>query len=318
MMKVGSFILLPCEAGEVARRILRRDGGGVAAAPVSQTAAAATPPPPCCAWSPSPASQGRRRRPFAFVAGLFLIPFPAFAGQPVDLRPDLAGHAGVVTLGDIFEGVEGASARKVVGRAPVGGEAVLDAGDVQLAARSAGLDWANSSGQRRIIVAVMDGPAETARPAHAVRRTHHSHTAQTLVYARNISVGEILEASDLEWSDEALAGADAPNQPDEVIGKAARLPLRAGAAVAGHELIAAKVIRRDQMISVDYEAEGVSLSLAAKAMGDAAVGDTVQAMNLSSKKVIEAVATAPGHAAVGPGADAARFPGAAFRTAANP
>ena len=241
---------------------------------------------------------------------------PALAGQPVDLRPDLAGHGGVVTLGDLFDGADGAVAAKVVGRAPVGGEAVLDAGDVQLIARTAGLDWANSSGQRRIIVAIDAAPS--ARPSHAARRGRRSHAAQTLVYARNVSVGEILEASDLEWSDEAVAGPDAPNQPEAVIGKAARMPLRAGAAVAAHELIAAKVIRRDQMISVDYEADGVSLSLSAKAMGDAAVGDTVQAMNLSSKKLIEAVATAPGHAAVGPGADAARFPASAFRTAANP
>ena len=257
----------------------------------------------------------------ALVLGLLsalMLATPALAGQPVDLRADLAGHAGVVTLGDLFDGVDGAAAAKVVGRAPVGGEAVLDAGDVQLIARAAGLDWANSSGQRRIIVAVMDAPAETTRPSHAAKRGRHSHAAQTLVYARNVSVGEILEASDLEWSDEAIAGPDAPNQPEAVIGKAARLPLRAGAAVAAHELIAAKVIRRDQMISVDYSADGVSLSLSAKAMGDAAVGDTVQAMNLSSKKLIEAVATAPGHAAVGPGADAARFPGSAFRTAANP
>ncbi len=252
------------------------------------------------------------------VAALAAVAAPALAAQPVDLRSDLAGHAGVVTLGDLFDGIQGAAAAKVLGRAPMGGEAVLDAGDVQLAARAAGLDWANSSGQRRIIVAVMDAPTEMARPSHAARRSHRSHAAQTLVYARNISTGEMIEASDLEWSDEAVAGPDAPNQPEKAIGKAARLPLRAGAAVASHELIAAKVIRRDQMISVDYEAEGVSLSLAAKAMGDAAVGDTVQAMNLSSKKVIEAVATAPGHAAVGPGADAARFPGATFRTAANP
>ncbi len=243
---------------------------------------------------------------------------PAFAAQPVDLRSEVVGHRGVVTLGDLFDGVEGSAAAKVLGRAPVGGEAVLDAGDVQLAARAAGLDWANSSGQRRIIVAVMDAPAETTRPSHAARRARHSRAAQTLVYARNISAGEMIEASDLEWSDEAIAGPDAPNRPEQAIGKAARLPLRAGAAVAAHELIAAKVIRRDQMISVDYEADGVSLSLAAKAMGDAAVGDTVQAVNLSSKKVIEAVATAPGHAAVGPGADAARFPGATLRTAANP
>ncbi len=239
---------------------------------------------------------------------------PALAGQPVSLRSEAEGHAGVVTLGDLFEGVEGRAASVVVGRAATGQQAVLEAGDVQLAARSVGLDWPNSVGQRRIIVSMV---AEAApRAAHAGRRSHlRSPSDAVLVYARSLAVGEVIEASDLQWSDEAVAASDGPGAPDTVIGLAARLPLRAGAPVALHELIAPKVIRRDQMVTVDYAADGVSLSLSAKALADAAVGDSVQVINLTSKKIIEAVATAPGHAAIGPGADVARTP--AFRTAAN-
>jgi flagellar basal body P-ring formation protein FlgA len=247
---------------------------------------------------------------FGGVAAL-LAAAPAWAGQPVDLRPDAAGHDGVVTLSDLFEGADGVAARRVVGRAPVGHQAVLDAGDVQLAARSAGLDWTNGSGQRQIIVPVVAGSAPTGQASRRVHR--HGHAAQVLVYARNVSSGEIVQASDLQWSDDAVAGPDSPSDPERVIGMAARLPLREGAAVAAHDLVAPKVIKRDQMISVDYVEGGVSLSLSAKAMGDAAVGDILQAMNLASKKVIQAVATAPGHAAVGPGADHAP----AFQTASN-
>ena len=237
----------------------------------------------------------------------------AFAAQPVDLRPDAVGHAGVVTLGDLFDGAQGRAAAMVVGRAPVGQQAVLEAGEVQLAARAAGLDWANTAGQRRIIVSVM---ADAAPPPMRAGRRTRAHSDTVLIYARNLVVGEVVQASDLQWSDQAVAGPDAPSRPDAVIGMAARLPLRSGAAVAAHDLIAARVIRRDQVISVDYVAEGVSLSLSAKAMGDAAVGDTVQVMNPSSKKIIDAVATGPGHAAVGPEADAARTP-QPLRTAAN-
>ena len=190
---------------------------------------------------------------------------------------------------------------------------MLDAGEVQLAARTAGLDWANANGQRQIIVTIV-AEAEGARP-QGVR--HHARTHATLVYARNIQPSEIVQASDLQWSDDAVAGFDAPARPDTVVGMAARVSLREGSAVAAHDLVPAKVIKRDQMISVDFADDGVSLSLSAKAMGDAAVGDTVQAMNLSSKKVIEAVATGPGHAAVGPGADAVRADPSAFRTAFN-
>jgi flagellar basal body P-ring formation protein FlgA len=254
-------------------------------------------------------------RLFLLTAALVALASPALAGSPVDLRSDALGHGGVVTLGDLFDGAQGPAAARVVGRAPIGQQAVLDAGEVQLAARAAGLDWANSSGQRRIIVNVVEAEAPEHVARHAV---HRRRAAQALVYARNIQVGEILQASDLQWSDEAVAGPDAPSDPNLVIGMAARMPLREGSAITARDLIAAKVIKRDQMISVDYAADGVSLSLSAKAMGDAAVGDSVQVMNLASKKIIEAVATAPGHAAVGPGADAARTPGSAFRTAALP
>ena len=247
------------------------------------------------------------------AAGLTAL--PAWASGTVTLRPDPQGHAGVVTLGDLFDGADVRSGAVVVGRAPVGQQAVLDAGEVQLAARAAGLTWLNGAGQRQIIVSIVAEPAVgSGRSVHHVHRP--SRAQAVLVYARNLSAGEIVEASDLEWSEEAVAGADTPDRAEAAIGMAARLPLRAGAAVSAHELIAPKVIRRDQMISVDYVADGISLSLSAKALNDAALGDTVQAMNLSSKKTIEAVAVAAGHAAVGPGADAARA-AIAFRTAAN-
>jgi flagella basal body P-ring formation protein FlgA len=66
------------------------------------------------------------------------------------------------------------------------------------------------------------------------------------------------------------------------------------------------VVKRDDMVEVVFAMEGVNLSLQAKAMGAAAVGDTVSLMNLSSKKVIQAVVAAPGKAVVGPQADALR------------
>jgi flagella basal body P-ring formation protein FlgA len=129
--------------------------------------------------------------------------------------------------------------------------------------------------------------------------------------------GELISAADLEWSSEAVAGSDTPHDAQAIIGKAARGPLRAGAAVTLHELVSPKVVRRNDMISVDFSSDGVSLSLIGKAMGDAAAGDPIEVMNTSSKKIIQAVAVAPGRAVVGPAAEAARA-SPAFRTAALP
>jgi flagellar basal body P-ring formation protein FlgA len=252
---------------------------------------------------------------FVFGSAL-LAAAPALAGEPVSLRADLAGHAGEITLADLFDGASGPAAARVVGHGAAGSQAVLDSGEVQSIAHAAGFDWSNAQGLRRIIVTMTDAPrseGSAARSRHA-RPVGH---AQVLVYAHNMMAGDVITASDLEWSDEAIAGPGAPHDPDQVIGKAARTPMRVGAAVTVRDLVSPKVIHRDEMVSVDFAAEGVSLSLIGRAMGDASVGDAVEVMNTSSKKIIQAVATAPGHASIGPAAEPAR-PGPNVRTASLP
>ena len=229
----------------------------------------------------------------------------ALAAAPTALRDSPTAYGGVVTLGDLFDGAQGPSAKVVVGRSLPGSQAVLDSGQVQMAAHAAGLDWDNAQGLRRVIVTMAPGEAPDRAEGGRARRSH-ARAAQVLVYTRNMNAGEIVGASDLEWSDEAVAGFDAPRDPDTVIGKAARGPLRAGGAVALHELVSPKVVRRGDMISVDFASDGVSLSLEARAMNDAAPGEPVEAMNVASKKIIDAVASRPGHAAVGPEAEALR------------
>jgi flagella basal body P-ring formation protein FlgA len=173
---------------------------------------------------------------------------------------------------------------------------VLDAGQVQLAARGAGLDWDNALGARRIVVSGAAAPG-AAKPAA-------TRSVQALTYARNLMAGEIVGAADLAWSNTAIAPADAPGDPDVLIGMAARRPLREGSAVQARDLSAPMVVKRDEMISVVFESGGISLTLQGKAMKDAGVGESVQVLNPQSKKVIEAVVSGPGKAVVGPRAEA--------------
>jgi flagellar basal body P-ring formation protein FlgA len=239
---------------------------------------------------------------------------PPKGGASVTLRVAPAGHAGVITLGDLFEGAPPQAAEVVVARAPAGTEAVLDSADLQRAAHLAGLDWDNAQGLHRVLVAVVSGPRGTAA---GEARPRPGHAQQALVYTRNLMAGEVIAAADLQWSDQAVAGADAPRDPYAVIGKAARGPLRAGVPVAGRDLVSPTLIHRNEMVSVDFVADGVTLSLIGKAMGDAAAGDAVEVQNTSSKKLIQAIASAPGHAVIGPAAEPAH-PGPSFRTAALP
>ncbi|HWA63403.1 MAG TPA: flagellar basal body P-ring formation chaperone FlgA [Caulobacteraceae bacterium] len=215
----------------------------------------------------------------------------ALAGTPVSLKADIADADGQVTLGELFDGA--GSARDVVVATRSGPSVVLDAGAVQAAAWRAGLDWTNPNGIRRIIV--RGGVAQAA-----------AHNVEVLTYARSLAAGEIVGPGDVIWSKAAAAPGDAPRDADTVIGMAARRPLREGAAVAQHDVAPPVVIKAGDTISVVYADGGVRLTLQAKAMAAAAVGDTLNVQNPLSKKVIEAICTGPGEAAVGPEAQRLR------------
>jgi len=232
------------------------------------------------------------RRILALIAAL-AVAGPALAGQAVSLKADVSDQDGVVTLGDLFDGAGAAAATPVATR--YGAEVVLDASAVQLAARRAGLDWANAEGLHRIVV-------RGGAPAAALASAAHGNV-EVLTYTRSLAAGEIVQPTDIAWTKAAAAPNDAPGDADMVIGQAAKRPLRSGAVVLARDVGAAQVIRAGDAVSVSYEAEGISLTLEGKAMGSAGVGDTLSVQNTLSKKIVQAVASGPGQAVVGPGAD---------------
>ena len=218
---------------------------------------------------------------------------PAFAGQAVSLKYDTTDADGRVTLGDIFDGAGSASDLLVATR--VGPTVVLDAAQVQSAARRAGLDWTNTQGIRRIIV--RQGAEGGSSLAGAPRAKGN---VEVLAYARSLAAGEIVQPQDLIWTKVAAAPTDAPQDADALIGMSAKRPLREGAVASLRDVSAAQVIKNGDLVSVSYEDGGISLTLQGKAMTVAAVGDSFAVQNILSKKIIEAVATGPGSAVVGP------------------
>ncbi|MBA4011286.1 MAG: flagella basal body P-ring formation protein FlgA [Phenylobacterium sp.] len=230
------------------------------------------------------------------IAAAVLLATPALAGQPVMLRADPVDSDGIITLSDLFDGA-GAAGKTPVAAKP-GASAVLDAAAVQGIARRAGLEWANAEGFRRIVVrAAASGPGLASTTVAA------RGNVEVLTYARSLSAGEIVQPQDLVWGKAAAAPADAPNDAEAIIGLAAKRPLRAGAAVSARDVSAPQVIKSGDLITVTYEDGGISLVLQGKAMSAASLGDTLAVQNVTSKKVIQAVASGPGQAVVGPAAD---------------
>jgi len=75
-----------------------------------------------------------------------------------------------------------------------------------------------------------------------------------------------------------------------------------GGVVSARDVVARQVFKAGDTTQVTWSAGGISLSLQARALGAAAVGQSFNVQNPVSKKVIEVVATAPGQAVTGPDA----------------
>lgn len=187
------------------------------------------------------------------AAAALLLAGPALAG-PVTLKANPVDADGQITLGDLFDGA-GAASGVVVG-ARSGPSAVFEAGQLQAMARQSGLDWANPTGLRRVVV---------------------RHAA-----AAPATVPTAARASD-------ETAVPAPVRPT---------PVRTA--------YADRIISRNDIVEVIYEAPGVRLTITGRAEGNAAEGQRLAIRNLQSGRVFDAVATAPGQAIAGPAAQTIR------------
>jgi len=71
-------------------------------------------------------------------------------------------------------------------------------------------------------------------------------------------------------------------------------------ASAGGRTIADAAVRRGESVTLVYEAPGMSLSMRTRALEDAAIGQSVRLLNISSNRTIDAIVTAPGAARATP------------------
>ena len=187
----------------------------------------------------------------ATVAVAMTVAGAAVAG-PVTLKANPSDSDGRVTLGDVFDGA-GAASGVVIGSRS-GPSVVFEAGQLQSLARQSGLDWANPTGLRRVVVRNGALSVDAATPAVI----------------------------------------SAPSAPVNV----RPVPTRAA--------YADRVISRNDIVEVAYETGGIRLTISGRAESNAVVGQRIAIRNLQSNRVIDAVASAPGQAVAGPGAQSVR------------
>lgn len=245
-------------------------------------------------------------RLIALLAALFaLVATDAFAGVPVQLKDQLLDEDGRVTLGDLFENAGRASNVLLAAGPGPGANVVLDAARVQQIARVNGLDWPNSRGFRRLVV---KNGAAASGPDGAGGTAAQGRTTEILTYTRSLAAGEIVQPEDVAWTkvQSHLVPGDAPQDAETVIGQSVRRAMRTGSPVAQRDLSRPIVVKTNDLITVTYNLDGVSLSLQGKALQGGAAGDSISVLNPQSKKTIVAVVSGPGQAVVGPEAEGLR------------
>lgn len=241
---------------------------------------------------------------------MVILATPVLAG-PVTLKANPVDTDGRVTLGDVFDGAGSAAGVLIANRA--GPSVVFETGHLQTQALRAGLQWDNPRGLNRVVVRAAE-VARVTTPASATSSARAGATVEVLTYARNLAAGDVVQPEDVVWTTvqahQATGGA--PTDVEKIIGLTARRALRSGAPVAIRDLTAPQVIARNDMVEVAFISGGVKLTVTGRATRNAAAGEAVPILNLSSGRTIDAVAVAPGRAVAGPAAQTARTDSTAF------
>ncbi|GIU67447.1 hypothetical protein PsB1_1601 [Candidatus Phycosocius spiralis] len=211
-----------------------------------------------------------------------------------------------ITFGDVFEHA-GALTNQNLARAPIAGQTVVfGVGPMQARIRASGAVWSNTEGVRQIVVSnatpVGEANTNSSNPGYQTVAAPKDTRPQPKVIAalgRAIARGEEIRAEDIVWLDApSLAPRDALEDADFLIGKTARRELNAHMPLRAIDVIEKPAIRRNETVTLVYEASGIKLSLRGRALSDAPLGATVRVVNPQSKKILDAIVEGPGTARV--------------------
>ena len=143
--------------------------------------------------------------------------------------------------------------------------------------------------------------AESGSQRRAWRYTGAAvETAEVAVITRALARGELVRASDV--SIERRPKAELIGEPvalaTDVVGLAARRPVRLGAALRTADLMKPELVQRNETVTLQYVVPGIVVTLRGKALDSGAEGDTVSVLNVESKRTVQGIVTGPGRVTV--------------------
>jgi flagella basal body P-ring formation protein FlgA len=237
-------------------------------------------------------------RALALALATLCLAAPALAQTTVTVRGDWVSLGDVASAAGVEISAEAAAA--LVSPAPPPGQRLaLDPAFVAGVARSSGVEIQLPAEPIWVTRAAAASPTRASAPAPRPAAAAAAPT-QVLVLTRDIPRGQAIEAGDLDWQ-APVAGRSVrglPADPDAIAGQVAKRNLRNGQMIYASDYEAPAVIRRGEAVRIIYARPGLRLTVDGVAQADASVGETVRIVNNSTRRSIDAVATAEGEARV--------------------
>lgn len=108
--------------------------------------------------------------------------------------------------------------------------------------------------------------------------------AEILVPVRTIRAKEIIAAEDFSAKDADVAGA--VSDPYDLVGQEARVSLYPGRPIRFDDIGPPAIVGRNDIVSLVFSQGTLRIVAEGRALGRGAAGDTIRAMNLSSRTTV--------------------------------
>ena len=170
--------------------------------------------------------------------------------------------------------------------------------DVENSVSVSGINFNPASNRfAAIIVAPADGPPLFQRTVYGTV----FEMAQVPVPNRLISAGEVVRAEDLEWQSVQIGRLTGNSLTDaqQLIGHVAKRPLKAGQVLRSSDLAMAPAVKRNDLVQLVVQTGQMTLTVQGKVLQDAAVGQSVRVINVSSNRQLSGTVVDAGTVAVG-------------------
>jgi flagella basal body P-ring formation protein FlgA len=128
-----------------------------------------------------------------------------------------------------------------------------------------------------------------------------TETFEAMVPVRALAQGEVIKPADLVAARRPKGefGANAVTSTTQAVGFAARRALRAGQVLRDGDLQRPELVARNETVTITHEVPGIVLTIRGQAQEAGALGDTINVLNVQSKRTIQATVTGPGRVSVG-------------------